>query len=468
MGRIHSNVLKQQMMKLILTNPSISTYCQNIKVAPFRETLILLLDDDINHLSPEEMAMYLFHMKSSSQRSTIKTDILKFRTLQESEKRKKVKEYMATPEGNLTLRQAPTASYWRQLCMNTGLCRLDGGLLKLRENMRREAKQLLEIYQDEIYDFKDNLPLWHDYFTSLRNVQPIDIRLTLTGVGSIQYLVTLFENSKIIRGALLSSNQILNVSLFPNEEIRIDITDLEDGNVIESAKKTFVKTDTSCEISLPSVRGIEVDKNFYAQKITELVSSSDFDLQYERHLKIISKHIKQDLLSKKRRAWLRGGRLEFLFCKLLDLIESNGIISELHWNGSIDEFGIAHPTPGLKKGLPDIYFKCGASFYLLELTTITAPSSQWQAEGSSVPFHIKNFANNTGIRDVVGIFSAPAIDEKVDVALKNTLIPDRYYIICISVNDFVDILLHSSDLNKTLQKLLEEQYKRIDTSNSDS
>jgi len=66
MGNITSEVLKHQMMKLVLTNPSVSQYCKNVSVAPFRETLILLLDDEIKYLSPEEIAMFLFRMSDKS------------------------------------------------------------------------------------------------------------------------------------------------------------------------------------------------------------------------------------------------------------------------------------------------------------------------------------------------------------------------------------------------------------------
>jgi len=100
-------------------------------------------------------------------------------------------------------------------------------------------------------------------------------------------------------------------------------------------------------------------------------------------------------------------------------------------------------------------------YYLLELTTIPAPSAQWSAEGSSVPFHIRNFVNYTDIGDVVGIFCTPLIHKKVDDALKNTLIPYKYNIICISVKDFVDILITSSDLAETLKKILKEQYSEF-------
>src|SRR3989338_2251355 len=52
-GNIYSNILKHQMMKLVLTNPSILHYCQNISISPFRETLLFLLDKDIVYLAPE-------------------------------------------------------------------------------------------------------------------------------------------------------------------------------------------------------------------------------------------------------------------------------------------------------------------------------------------------------------------------------------------------------------------------------
>lgn len=461
MGDISSNVLKKQMMKLILTNPSILVYCKNIKIAPFRETLHLLIDNELSYLAPEEMAMFLFHMKDRSQRLKIKEKILHFRSLNSKDKDRVIDKYKNTPEGNITLKQAPTAAYWRQLCMNTGLFEVKKQALRLIPDKKEEAKRLLKKYGEEIYNFKDNLFLWYEYFRVPKRIkQPINISLRLINIGSTEYLVMVLKNNQMIKGSLVDEDKIFEVQIFPEENYRIQIIDLETGDKVKDLKKSFIQEGELLEIDLPKKKIPKPDKFFYGEKINEHITSSDFDIQYKRNLKIVGDHLKKNFLNKKNRAWLRGGRLEFLFAKLLDQIQSERRVSKLHWNGSIDDFGIVHPAPGLKSGLPDISFKCGPKYYLLELTTIPAASAQWRAEGSSVPFHIRNYINNTGIKDVTGIFCSPKVHKRVDDALKSSLIPYKYDIISISIEDFVDILINSLDIEKAFMSILKEQYNR--------
>lgn len=461
MGTVSSGVIKKQMMKLILTNPTVLAYCRNMKIAPFRETLRLLLDEKISYLTPEEMAMFLFHMKNTAQKQRVRGAILRFRSLSANRRNDLVERYKGTPEGNLTLRQAPTAIYWRQLCMNTGLFEVDNASLKLRSEKEQEVKDLLKKYEDEIYNFKSNKQLWYEYFTIPRRIrQPIDIRLKLRHVGPTEYSVAVLRGKKLMKGLLIDGERIFEVPVFPNEEIRITATDLETGDVVRSVKRRFGQREEFLEIDVLKKKKSEIDKNVYAGKISEHISSPDFDTQYQRHLKIVGDHLGRDLLNRKSRASLRGGRLEFLFARLLEQLELEGRIRSPEWNGFIDEFGVMRPAPGLRSGQPDISFKCGKMYYLLELTTIRAASGQWTAEGSSVPYHIKNFVTRTRITDVIGIFCPPVVHERVDASLKNTLIPDRCYIICLAITDFVDILVKSSNLEQSLGRILEDQYKR--------
>jgi len=457
-GDVFSIVLRKQMMKLILANPSISIYCKNVKVAPFRETLMLLMDPSVGYLTPEELAMFLFHMKDKAERSTIRKEILQFRSMDPKNKERMIEQYLETAEGNLTLKQAPTVVYWRELCRNTGLFEEKGVLLKLKNGVQNEVKELLSSYEDELYDFGNDLGLWHQYYTTLRTSQPIGVEFEITVENLSECLCAILKDNFMIKGAIVEAKTRLHVPAFPNEELRVEITDLETGNVIKSLTKRFTKGDQLLEVKARAEKGAKTDRDATRNKIEELISSKDVDPQYRRLLEIVGTHTGQDLLEKKNIAWLRGGRLECLFSKLLREIELGGIIAALNWNGHVNEYGISYPAPGLKQGLADIFFKCGNTYYLLELTTIKAPAAQWQAEGSSVPYHIRNFVDKTNVSKVVGVFCAPLIHSRVDDALKNTLIPYKFQIISVSVDDFLEAVFDASNFCNKLNTLVSIQY----------
>lgn len=460
MGNITSNVLKHQMMKLILTNPSISQYCQNVNVAPFRETLILLLDDEIKYLTSEEMAMFLFTMRDKSERNLVKEKILEFRKLDYSEKAEIINTFKETPEGNLTLVQAPTANYWKQLCKNTGLFGVIKGNLYLKDGSKAEAVELLELYEDRIFNF-ENKRLWYDYYTVPRREQPIEIEICPDIKGYDEYLLTISNKFGLITGGIIDKDLKIKIPTFPNEEHEIRIIELQNGNAIYSTKQIFNVDKSSLKIDIDVEKSVYTEKpdaEFFVDKINQLIESKTFDDDYIKQLSIISEHLDTDLLDKRMVPSIRGGRLEHLFFKLLEILQEEGKISDLKWNGSLNRFGIARPAPGKQQGLPDITFKCKDTFFLLELTTMKGRSMQWNTEGGSVPFHIRNF-DPAHSKKVVGIFAPPIVHETIDRSIKTALIPDRYTIISIEINELVKIILSSDDICVELNKIIEEQYE---------
>jgi len=460
MGNITSDVLKHQMMKLILTNPSILQYCKNVNVSPFRETLILLLNEEIKYLTSEEMAMFLFQMRDKSERNDVKNKIREFRKLDESEKAEIIDAFKETPEGNLTFVQAPTANYWKQLCRNTGLFEVIKGDLHLKEASKDEAAELLELYEDRVFDFRGKM-LWYEYYTVPSREQPIKIKICPDIKGYDEYLLIISNDSGLITGGLIDKDLKTVIPAFPKEEHEISIIELRNGHSVYSAKHVFTADDNSLNIHIDIDKSVYTEKlgsDFYVDKINQLIDSKTFDGEYVKQLTIISKHLKRDLLDKRMVPSIRGGRLEYLFFKLLEILQEEGTISDLNWNGHVDRYGIARPAPGTQKGLPDITFKCADTFFLLELTTIRPRSAQWRAEGSSVPFHIKNF-DPTHSKEVVGIFAPPIVHETIDQSIKTALIPERYTIVSLEIKELLKIIISSDDLCIELRKIIEEQYK---------
>lgn len=460
MGDITSDILKTQMMKLVLTNPSIKAYCQSVLIMPFRETLLML--NELSYLTQEEIAMFLFHMRNKSQRNQVKNKIRFFRRLSERKQKERIKKYLQTPEGNLTLKQAPTATYWIQLCRNTGLCEKENKKLVIKKKRINEVKRLLEKYlPDEEYDFKDNLDLWHSYFTDNKIIEaPFDIVISLSYKNKSKFLIAVSRGEATVCCGVLPRSGSFGVPVFLQQIYRIDLVNLDTGEYIGPIFKKFGKRDRKITIKVPPILARDFD--YYAGIIKELISSKDFDPQYKKQLidigRIIPKDYSKDLLSKKRRGWLRGGRLEFLFYKLLETAEREGVIKELKWNGKVSKFGIAQPAPAGKKGNPDATFKVKDITLLLELTTIPSASAQWTAEGSSVPYHVANFVKEKGNTNVYGVFSAPIMHERVVNSLKSALMPARCKILCLSIEDFIRLLADKKQIYQKVKNLIRKEY----------
>lgn len=80
-----SEVFKEQLLKLIITNPNIKKDCEDILLFPFRFTLKLLLE--LNYLDKEELAYIVFNSTNENSINSVKERILSFRE-QKIERRK--------------------------------------------------------------------------------------------------------------------------------------------------------------------------------------------------------------------------------------------------------------------------------------------------------------------------------------------------------------------------------------------
>jgi hypothetical protein len=137
-------------------------------------------------------------------------------------------------------------------------------------------------------------------------------------------------------------------------------------------------------------------------------------------------------------ARLRGGRLEYLFYKLLKTYKDSGQIDDVIWNGRVDDFGIMYPALGGKEGYPDVYFFIKNNVYVLELTTIRANAMQWSAEGASVHDHIMNLQKKIGTQySTHGIFSAPTIAPRVEEMFKHIATKEKIPHHTISIEDLI-------------------------------
>lgn len=117
----NSEVFKEQMGKLIITNPNLLSDCVNILLFPFIFTLRVL--KEVDYLDLQEIAYILFHAPSDSHLPSTVARIKNFRRLNKDLREYEISEYCKTEEGQLTLVKAPSANYFGLLCESTGLCK---------------------------------------------------------------------------------------------------------------------------------------------------------------------------------------------------------------------------------------------------------------------------------------------------------------------------------------------------------
>ena len=149
--------------------------------------------------------------------------------------------------------------------------------------------------------------------------------------------------------------------------------------------------------------------------------------------------------------YLRGAYYEYLFYKLLFSLEEENIIDEVIWNGKVGKYGLPSPAPGGRTGTPDIIFKINGIDFVLEVTTIKPKSTQFKAEGASVPDHVRLYKNISS-NEVIGIFCAPQIHARNTSVMESSLNKDAIELICIEEKNLLEIL-SQCDRNKLIQSL---------------
>ena len=463
-----SDVFMEQMAKLIITNPLIRSDCRNILVFPFRMTLRLLLE--LDYLDREEIAYILFHAKSEDEYPLLIEKIKNFRSLPNDKRTAEIKAYENTTEGQLTLVKAPTSGYYMYLCCSTGLCkRIDRAVNKDRDqilpaiilNKKDEAYNILKKYQDaEIYDFGEDWFLWKEYFSNPKRLFP-PFNVKVMSNSSTDVLVTISKDKRMWKGDVLSKeNKSLLCPAFANEPYDVIVHDLEKGHVIYSKTVIFTKKDADYVIDLKGISMVrQCNIKEMIENIEELFSGKyqGFDKTYFNKLKVIEKILGENYLDNRR----RGGRLEYLFYELLELLKRSKTISDVFWYGKLGKYGICEPAPGGKMGNPDIVFVINDHLFVLELTTFRGIRAQWSSsEASSVPDHIAKYQKQHPNKKVIGVFSAPSIHHQLEQNLKLNAMKEGVGMIFIPCIDLAN-MFSDYDKNELLGYLLNEAKKQL-------
>jgi hypothetical protein len=431
-------------------------------------TLKLLLK--LEHLDKEEIGYILFHIKKEDELDLTIERIKNFRSLPPEKRTAEIEAYSRTEEGKLTLVKAPTAGYYMYLCYSTGLCdrtwvkvnkSKNSKLPAIKLKSKEEAETLLKNFDDvEIYDFKDDWFLWKEYFSDPKRLYPpFDVVIKTNTKEEI--LITVYKDSNLISSDVVSEErQSFIVPVFKDEKYIIIVYDLESGEQIDKEITNFSKDKGEFLINLKKYRRKKIaTKKRIVEQVKEMFSPGfeGFDNEYYSKLKTILKAVGENYVDNRR----KGGRLEYLFFELLNLLKNEGVIDEVFWYGNIAKYGICEPAPGGKEGNPDIVFGIDDYSFVLELTTIRGIRAQWNsAEASSVPDHIAKFRKLNPDKKVIGIFSAPSIHHQLEQNLKLNAKKENVGMIFKPSIEFAEFL-SNTDRNKLKEKLIEESESQI-------
>lgn len=444
-------VIRDQLKKLIITNPVIRADCINILVFPFRAVLRLLLYSEIVSLSHEELAYIVFSMRSCNEHQLVKQRILNFRSLNTVDRNKELDAFKKTSVGNKTLVQAPTSLYFIKYCVITGFCstkRMAGKTcLVINEGKRKEIEAYLKEYTAiNAFDFGFDVDLWIDYFGEpSRRYPPILVDFIFENPDAVGIAITYSSVNKSSKPRYLlldRDHARQTVALFPDEEYQIEPMDVDSGLTIEKRKILITNQIKNVSFSKNRTSSQEWILSKVRKSIEELIGSkSGIDSDYEKRVELYATLTSQSTYMKDCRGSLRGGRLEYLFYQFFLILENTKVIDSVIWNGSTAEFGLHRPAPGGKAGNPDLILSIKHIKCPVELTTISNARAQWSAEGVSVHDHVKNFQTEFHIKEqkIIGIFSAPEIHAPIRPSLESESKRLKRPILCLTINELISI-----------------------------
>ena len=360
--------------------------------------------------------------------------------------------------------QAPSASYYESLCTVTGIIeknkveypnpgnesKLKVNAIRIKEGLEDYVRDILnEKYNDaSVYDFGDNLNLWIEYIGDPNRLEPPkDIKIDNKSNSDV--LVCISKDGQLLDGDLVRHGEAITHPMFINEEYSLECIDIESGEYLST--QTIIPNSDEVEFTLniSSSKSIKADTmEDIAKEILEHSSSKFFGKKMLNYLSILCKIDGKD---RSQYAVLKGAYYEYLFFKLLLLMQEEGIIDDVIWNGKVGEYGLPTSAPGGKTGTCDMVFTINEISFVLELTTIRPKSTQFNAEGASVPDHIRLYKNQVK-KDVIGIFCAPQIHERNKIIMETSLLEDNIKLNSIKDSDLLNLFM-SKDRDKIVSKL---------------
>lgn len=457
-----SNIVLNQMEKLQITNPIIKKDCENILVFPFRMTLKLLLE--LGYLDREEIAYIVFRIKDESEYDLAVREIKNLRKLSLLDRQEIIGIFKETHIGNITLVQAPSSSYYESLCTITGIVEkikvkypnngnesdLKVNAIKIKEGFEDLVKDIINNKYANVYpyDFKGNLELWIEYIGNPNRLEP-PRDIVLENKSNCDVLVCISKEGTILDGDLITSGEKISHAMFMNEEYIVECIDIETGDVLNTQA---IKPSAENKVFILNILNESNEKRESIEEIAkEIIEHSSSRFFSSKMLNYLSILCKIDGKDRSEFSSLKGAYYEYLFFKLLSLMKEEDVIDDVIWNGKVGGYGLPTSAPGGKTGTCDLIFTIDDIRFVLELTTIRPKSTQFNAEGASVPDHIRLYKNQVQ-EEVIGIFCAPQIHERNKIIMETSLKEDNIRLNSITDEKLINLFI-SMDRNKIISEL---------------
>lgn len=461
-----STLLQLQLMKLILNNP-ITSNGGKFLVHPFLNTLKLC--ERLGYLDAEELGYIVFSMTSEDQLDLIERRILNFRSLDDEQRKLEIEAYMRTEAGKLTLVKAPSVNYFMNFCQWSGIfskykiSTYDGKRINAIKIINEDYQTKLEgMLPESAYDFRDNVDLWIDYYGDPNRLNPPrDVNLNIDIDKAGMYYLEVIHNETVVSYITLEGVRSTSlITVYDGDEYLVKINTIEGTS---ASSQSFVVAPGEDEINLhltapagtiPALEfGLDTIQGVY-NTVSEISTGNGYDTSFY-NLLVMRKRLqgKDDINNR-----TKGGRLEYIFFKLLSILYEEGKIDYLKWYGKLSDSGIPGPAPGGSNGNPDLVFEIDDISVVIELTTIRGNAGQWSSsEAASVPDHIKNYAKNqSNLNRTIGIFSAPTINDRVESNFDAQTHIHGTPIKCLSLQAFVELLSKSrTEIKDSIESMME-------------
>lgn len=457
-----SDCVKLQMEKLQLTNPLQLKKCTDILLFPFRMTLKFV--SELNYLDSQELAIFLFPMRSESDYKFVLLNIQKFRQMTVEDREQYVDAYKKTKLGNITLVQAPSAGYYATLCERTDL--IETGreyplnwtssklcTIRIKPGKEKYVNTILNQTYFEIkpYDFGDDVRLWIEYYGDPKRIHTPTDAIVRNMSGEEVFITVADKSNNVLVSEIVGDKADLLFPAFPEADYVLSVFSNSAGKFLKDIVITPSQINYTYTIS-NSVSTATRKKSFgdIKEDIIDHINAQNFTVETTKLLNAI-KNVNG--VDKTADSSLRGAFLEFYFYRLLCCLKEANHIDDVIWNGRIGQYGLPNAAPGGKIGKCDITFFIDSTQYVLELTTIKSKSGQEKAEATAVPDHIRiAAASHSG--KTVGIYSAPLLHSRVTGMMKATATSYGIDIKCIDIISLLNLLSAKSrkDLIDNLNK----------------
>lgn len=229
-----SDCVKLQMEKLPLTNPLQLKKCTDILLFPFRMTLKFV--SELDYLDSQELAIFLFPMRSESDYKFVLLNIQKFRQMTVEDREQYVDAYKKTKLGNITLVQAPSAGYYATLCERTDLIETGReyplnwtssrlSTIRIKPGKEKYVNTILNQTYFEIkpYDFGDDVRLWIEYYGDPKRIHTPTNAIVRNMSGEEVFITVADKSNNVLVSEIVGDKADLLFPAFPEADYVLSV-----------------------------------------------------------------------------------------------------------------------------------------------------------------------------------------------------------------------------------------------------